>query len=58
MESTACNLCGTHDLEWAREYQEHANCQVSFRIVKCKRCQLVYLNPRPTEEALLARSPA
>ena len=45
-ETVACNLCGT----------AHAAPAVggAFAMVRCRTCGLVYLNPRPTPDVLLA----
>ena len=47
-EYVNCNLCGADDTELvfvADENQFHLNGR--FNIVKCKKCGLVYVNPRP-----------
>ena len=55
MESTNCNLCGIDDFEL---YLRQKDCRYSetprdvFQLVKCKRCDLIYLNTRPTREYL------
>jgi len=46
LEHVKCSLCGADDTELV-------TIEDSFRIVKCKRCGLIYLNPRPREENLL-----
>jgi SAM-dependent methyltransferase len=46
MEEVFCNLCGKDD-------GEHLATQRGFRIVRCRRCGLVYVNPRPAAEALV-----
>ena len=46
LEYVECGLCGTDDTELV-------TVEDSFRIVRCKRCDLIYLNPRPREENLL-----
>lgn len=46
MESVACNLCGRDD---ARPLARPRG----FRVVRCRACGLVYVNPRPVPEALL-----
>lgn len=43
----ACNLCGRDDAEALAA-------QRGFRIVRCRGCGLVYVNPRPPAEALPA----
>jgi SAM-dependent methyltransferase len=42
-----CNLCGGDDAELQAV-------QRGFRVVRCRRCGLVYVNPRPATEALPA----
>jgi SAM-dependent methyltransferase len=42
-----CNLCSRDDSEFLAV-------QRGFRIVRCRRCGLVYVNPRPAAEALPA----
>ena len=46
MEHTPCNLCGTDD-------GEHLATQRRFRIVRCRACGLVYVNPRPASADLV-----
>jgi len=48
MEAAACALCGADD-------HVLADVQRGFRMVECRQCGLVYLNPRPTPD-WLARS--
>jgi SAM-dependent methyltransferase len=45
LEYVKCGLCGADDTELV-------TIEDSFKIVECKRCGLVYLNPRPKEEDL------
>lgn len=46
--SVACNLCGRDDAEpWGRPKD-------GLRLVRCRDCGLIYVNPRPTPEALTA----
>lgn len=58
-ESVRCNFCGADNtdilIEGGRD-QRH-NLPGNFRLVKCRKCGLVYLNPRPTAEALHAYYP-
>lgn len=43
-----CNLCGADDVEpWGKPKD-------SFSLVRCRRCSLVYVNPRPSQTALEA----
>ena len=59
METTCCNLCGAdrcrvlhrgHDRFLGRRDQ-------TFQMVRCQRCGLAYLNPRPTSAELLHHYP-
>jgi SAM-dependent methyltransferase len=45
LEYVKCGLCGADDTRLV-------TIEDSFKIVECKRCGLVYLNPRPKEEDL------
>lgn len=55
LESTTCNLCGADDFA---AYLEQMDCRYPqtprhvFRMVKCNKCGLIYLNPRPTEQCM------
>lgn len=52
-EYTNCNLCDADDTELvfiASDNQFHLNGQ--FKLVKCKRCGLIYVNPRPTQKEI------
>ena len=46
LEYVKCGLCGADDTELV-------TIEDSFKIVECKRCGLIYLNPQPKEEDLL-----
>lgn len=49
MEWTRCNLCGFDGTEPYREgYDWQLGGSELFRLVRCRRCGLVYLNPRPS----------
>ena len=51
MEYICCNLCGADDSELlftSPDRMFHKN--VMFNVVRCKRCGLIYTNPRPTPE--------
>ena len=51
LEYINCDLCGADETEFlfvANENQFHLDGQ--FNVVKCKKCGLVYVNPRPTKE--------
>lgn len=47
LEYVSCNACGRDDAE-------PVEVQRGFRIVRCRGCGLVYVNPRPSAEALPA----
>jgi SAM-dependent methyltransferase len=48
-----CRLCGADEFDVLVEGRERRHgLPGEFRLVKCRRCDLVYLNPRPTAEAL------
>lgn len=57
MSEMGCNLCGARELAWSRQVYDYADPSATFRLVKCGRCGLVYLDPLPAEAELLARSP-
>jgi len=46
LENVCCNLCGKDD-------SEHLATQRGFCIVRCRRCGLVYVNPRPADGHLV-----
>jgi len=45
MEYVKCNLCNSNEY---KPFKEINDCQ----LVKCKRCGLVYMNPRPTQQEI------
>ena len=48
MEYISCNLCGADDTELLFKAKERdLGTEEIFNIVKCKKCGLVYINPRP-----------
>lgn len=47
IEYLPCNLCASDDAEPIAR-------QNGFRVVRCRRCGLVYVNPRPTGEGLVS----
>jgi SAM-dependent methyltransferase len=53
-ESVACGLCGARDAElFAESYDyEYQTCRNRWSFVRCRACQNVYLNPRPTRAML------
>ena len=58
MDDVCCNLCGSRETTLVRSIREHRyGLQTDFRVVRCARCNLVYLNPRPSQEEMLAYYP-
>ncbi len=48
MESTRCNLCGSDEAELYRQGPDRQLAVAGpFRLVRCRQCGLIYLNPRP-----------
>ena len=45
MEYVNCNLCNSNECKLFKEIDD-------YRLVKCKQCGLVYLNPRPTQQEI------
>lgn len=57
-ECVPCPLCGADDAALWRWGRDRLHGQPGwFRLVRCRRCGLVYLSPRPSREALLAFYP-
>ncbi len=53
MESVRCSLCGAQDEEFLFHRRDWAiGLPGEFRIVRCRNCGLIYVNPRPTVEAI------
>lgn len=53
MEETNCNLCGANDTELVYvEKDRLLKLPGSFRLVRCRQCGLLYINPRPTPEEI------
>ena len=53
MEQCACPLCGQDRPEFYRAGRDRAHgTPGQFRLVRCRNCRLVYLNPRPTEHEI------
>ncbi len=49
MEAVVCNLCGVSDTECVRILHDFAFGRPGkFPLVRCRRCGLMYLNPRPS----------
>lgn len=45
MEYVDCNLCNSNEYKLFKKIN-------GYRLVKCKQCELVYLNPRPTQQEI------
>lgn len=57
-EYVSCELCGADDTQrlfCGRDRQ--LNVKGVFSVVKCRNCGLIYINPRPTQEAILRYYP-
>jgi 2-polyprenyl-3-methyl-5-hydroxy-6-metoxy-1,4-benzoquinol methylase len=52
MENINCPLCGADDTRqmFKRKDLRHHISEEDFAVVKCRKCSLVYVNPRPLEE--------
>ena len=51
LEHVNCNLCGSNDYVIFLEQEDNRYPETPryrFRLVKCKKCKLIYLNPRPS----------
>ncbi|MFZ0034696.1 MAG: class I SAM-dependent methyltransferase [Sedimentisphaerales bacterium] len=58
MEYTRCNLCGKDNTELVFEVEEQiTGDHKRLRIVKCKSCELVYVNPRPSKGEIIMYYP-
>jgi SAM-dependent methyltransferase len=56
---TGCDLCGDDDPEVLyRGRDRRHNVPGEFTLVRCRRCTLIYLNPRPDATTLAAHYPA
>lgn len=49
-EAVACDLCGSRDFEPVAEQDRYG---MGISTVLCRRCGFVFLNPRPTREAMV-----
>jgi SAM-dependent methyltransferase len=54
MEHIKCPLCGSDKARrlFERPDLSYRTTEVLFSVVRCRRCSLVYVNPRPTEEEI------
>ena len=51
MELINCNLCGSNDIQDLFKVKDKFGIsRDEFHIVECRKCGLVYVNPRPTPE--------
>lgn len=58
MERAVCNLCGADDTSVLFEGRDRLHgLDGSFTFVRCRRCGLMYLNPRPTREEMVCYYP-
>lgn len=55
-ECINCNLCGSNTNQLFLRVCDHIS-KEEFNIVKCSRCGLLFLNPRPTQEAIVKYYP-
>lgn len=60
METVVCDLCGADDAESLLMLRDRMfrTTEEAFRLVRCRRCGLRYLNPRPATEVLDRYYPA
>jgi 2-polyprenyl-3-methyl-5-hydroxy-6-metoxy-1,4-benzoquinol methylase len=56
MEYVGCNLCGDTVVNRRVTYRYHADPRISYQLVRCRRCELVYVNPRPEHAEVLSCS--
>ena len=53
LETVPCDLCGSTNLEGIySKPDEHYHPNQYFSVVKCRKCGLGFLNPRPTQKAM------
>src|SRR5262245_13600057 len=55
-EDVPCPLCGARDEE-CQLTQDHPGSKEPLRLVRCRRCRMGYLNPRPDERTIGAFYP-
>lgn len=54
LEFVNCHLCGSDNSSFLFQARDcRYGCLAMFNIVKCRNCELIYLNPRPTAESML-----
>ena len=50
LEKTNCFICNSDKYETPLFKSKFKEFNMDFNVVKCKRCDLVYVNPRPSEK--------
>jgi len=59
METVNCNLCGADDSELVLEGKDRLHgIEGTFRLVRCRHCGLIYLNPRPEPDEMARYYPS
>ncbi len=59
MEYTSCNLCGADDYQLLFSGHDRLRgASETFKSVRCRKCGLIYLNPRPSLEEIAQYYPA
>lgn len=51
IEQLSCLVCGSSELSEFTAGTFHLNLVPPFKVTRCKRCELLFLNPRPSAEA-------
>jgi uncharacterized Zn finger protein len=58
MEYVDCNICGLDDTQVLfRKRDKFLIADDEFQVVECRRCGLLYVNPKPTEAEVGERLP-
>ncbi|MEM1407573.1 MAG: class I SAM-dependent methyltransferase [Bacteroidota bacterium] len=47
-----CPVCGSHSLQNDRIIKDHSISQEEFALTKCRQCEFLFTNPRPTPDRL------
>ncbi len=59
METVSCNLCGADDSKLVLEGKDRLHgIEGTFRLVRCRHCGLIYLNPRPGRDEMARYYPS
>jgi SAM-dependent methyltransferase len=59
VETVNCNLCGANDSELMLEGRDRLyGIKGRFRLVRCRHCELIYLNPRPGSDEMARYYPS